>query len=225
MNFKHLVFYLIFMVFSCSNDIQDFNQLQNRDGIYFQINTDEAFSGKTETRYPNGNLELEGTIEKGYKEGVWTTYYESSQKKSKGKYLTSLKEGTWQYWQENGKELATENYTKGVLLNENSVEQSKEMVEISNPKRAVNSINSETIIKEKQTNDVKENSIKMSQLNSSIKKGKVRKMFNGEPYTGAVKDYDENGVKTVSGFYENGLRSGKWTYYYPSGDVKDVKFY
>ncbi len=58
------------MLFACVNDIQDFNQLQNRDGVYFQVNATEAFSGKTESRYANGNLELEGSIERGYKEGV-----------------------------------------------------------------------------------------------------------------------------------------------------------
>ena len=99
-------------------------------------------------------------------------------------------------------------------------EKSVENKEISEPTSNVeNSIKTA----EKATSEVLESpekTIKMSQLNSSIKKGKVRKMFKGEPYTGPVIDYDENRVKSMTGYYKDGLRDGKWTYFYQNGQLE-----
>lgn len=56
-------------------------------------------------------------------------------------------------------------------------------------------------------------------------KGGSTKTYNGVPYTGGFTKYYPNRTKEVTGYYTNGYRSGKWTYYNKNGTVKDVKYY
>lgn len=55
--------------------------------------------------------------------------------------------------------------------------------------------------------------------------GAGRKYYNAEPYTGGFTQYAPNRVKLLTGYFTNGYRSGKWTYYNKNGSVKDVKYY
>ncbi len=55
--------------------------------------------------------------------------------------------------------------------------------------------------------------------------GKSRKYYKGEPYTGGFTQYFSDRSKQLTGYYTNGYRSGKWTYYNKNGSVKDVRYY
>ncbi len=44
-----------------------------------------------------------------------------------------------------------------------------------------------------------------------------------KPYTGPVIKYYKDGSVELRGQYSKGLRTGSWTYYHPSGVVKNVK--
>jgi len=55
--------------------------------------------------------------------------------------------------------------------------------------------------------------------------GGSTKTYKGVPYTGGFTQYFPNRTKQLTGYYTNGYRSGKWTYYNKNGTVKDVKYY
>jgi antitoxin component YwqK of YwqJK toxin-antitoxin module len=44
--------------------------------------------------------------------------------------------------------------------------------------------------------------------------------FKGKPYTGKITAYDDQERKIFDGNLENGIASGNWKYYYPSGVVQ-----
>lgn len=100
-----------------------------------------------ETFYKNGNKHSRGHIVKSYepggecgvdydfdphqwsldnlKDGVWTTWYKSGQKKFEGGFLCveeatdcidNLKDGIWTYWDEEGNVIKTETYKDGGLV-------------------------------------------------------------------------------------------------------------
>jgi hypothetical protein len=55
--------------------------------------------------------------------------------------------------------------------------------------------------------------------------GGSRKYYKDKPYTGGFTKYGTNRVKEIVGYFKDGYRSGKWTWYNKNGTVKDVKYY
>lgn len=55
--------------------------------------------------------------------------------------------------------------------------------------------------------------------------GGSRKYYKGEPYTGGFTQYFSDRSKQLTGYFVNGYRSGKWTYFNKNGSVKDIRYY
>jgi antitoxin component YwqK of YwqJK toxin-antitoxin module len=209
---KKILFILMFLtiLIGCSSEKMNFSQLQNRNGIFFPINSDKPFSGDI-ISYSNGMVEFIGKINKGLRDATWTYYYPSGQKKMIGSFKEGLKEGTWTYWNDNGTQAGMEVYKYGKLLsNQGTIPQdfktdsTTTATEQATPKKV----------------EKKEHPVSWDQLH-----GGPVKDLNGAPYTGPVVKYQTNGVRDFYGYLTDGKKSGKWTYYTPRGDIRDVKYY
>jgi len=219
---------IILVISSCVMKKINFDQLQNRDGLFYMVNDKEPFTGEI-VSYLQGKVEFEGNVQNGLKEGLWIYYYTNGQKMKEGVYKDGLKEGTWTYWAENGEMDETEAYKVGTKLgNEEGLN------------------NRDKSFGEDQENPTGEGitpTNKEDEKNLSGKIGKEKpapkavnwkhltggpvKYYQGKPYTGPVIKYYLEGArgKYIYGHFTNGRRSGKWTFYYRDGRVKDIKYY
>ena len=66
----------------------------------------------------NGILVLEGILENGKKNGVWTTWYDEVQKQEERTYLNGIPEGKWTYWYLDGELKREETYQLGKIIEE-----------------------------------------------------------------------------------------------------------
>ncbi|MBL7138216.1 MAG: hypothetical protein ISS17_05545 [Bacteroidales bacterium] len=208
---------IILIISSCATKKVNFDQLQDRNGLFYMVNDKEPFTGEI-VSYVAGKVEFEGTVKNGLKEDLWIYYYPNGQKKMEGIYKDGLKEGTWTYWAENGEQDDQEVYKLGTRLgNEGSEPQSK-----SSDSSLGGTIGSESTPEVK-----KEEPPKPRPLNWDKLAGGPVKYYQGQPYTGPVVKYYKEGSrgKYLDGYFTNGYRSGKWTYYDRAGKVKDIKYY
>ena len=229
---------IILIVSSCVMKKVNFDQLQNRDGLFYMVNDKEPFSGEI-ISYVHGKVEFEGNVQNGLKEGLWVYYYTNGQKMKEGVYKDGLKEGTWTYWAENGEQDNTEVYKVGTKLGneeglnkkdqfsgEDQGDQSEE--EVVPEKKQKDSNLGGTIgggnAAAKPEQEVKK---KPKAVNWKHLSGGPVKYYQGKAYTGPVIKYYLEGArgKYIYGHFTNGHRSGKWTFYYRDGRVKDIKYY
>jgi uncharacterized protein len=233
----------------CATKKINYDKLQDRNGLLYMVNNDEPFTGEI-VSYRNGKIELEGNVKDGLKEGLWIYYYPNGQKKMEGIYKDGLKEGTWTYWQENGMQENLEKYKLGTKLG-NDVETTDGSISggDQNTEESATGENTDNQIKgnlgsQKKTSNTKSTSgtggtIGGDQTTTKKKETKPRpvewsqltggpvKYYRGTPYTGPVVKYYREGTrgKYIDGYFKNGHRSGKWTYYHRDGRVKDIKYY
>lgn len=187
---KKVFYFLAFSVsfYSCNDAPVDFETLQNRSGLYFEVNQKDPFSGETISLYESGQVKSQGAILDGLKNGHWVEYYENGQKKSEGTYQLSLKEGKWEYWHENGTVEKVEMTKNGIVLKEEPInnqtenQTGKENSQNGTPNSVENSANSDE-------SSSKPRAITLKELDGGFVNGKIRKTYRGTPYTGSVVDY------------------------------------
>ncbi len=241
---KKILFFagIILIVSSCAMEKVHFDQLQNRDGLYYMVNDKEPFSGEI-VSYEEGKIELEGNVQNGLKDGLWIYYYPNGQKKAEGMYKDGLKEGTWSYWAENGEQANKKIYKRG-----NKLQNTEETIQIEmksddgsegtitikgddgTTEGTITIEGDDITIKVKEDKGsatVKKKSTEPKAVNWSQLTGGHVKSYKGKPYTGPVVKYYKEGNKGkyLYGYFTNGRRSGKWTYYHRDGSVKDTKNY
>ena len=66
-----------------------FNELVERDGLFYKKFTDVPFTGEV-----TGNYRL-GYIKDGKRDGAWVAYWSNGQLRHKGNYKNGKKEGAW----------------------------------------------------------------------------------------------------------------------------------
>jgi antitoxin component YwqK of YwqJK toxin-antitoxin module len=110
----------------------DWDDLVEREGLYYKKFTETPFTGKVSGNEKgrlkngikegkwfsywdyNGALYQKGRYKNGAKEGEWVQYYGFGQLDSKGSYKNGEKEGEWVvYWGTNGSLASKENYKNG----------------------------------------------------------------------------------------------------------------
>jgi len=126
---KKTILILITLLFLTGvSEGKEVTYLQDRNGIKYEVNQEEPFSGKyveyhknghgqkqSEENYKNGGLDglVTGWFENGQKgfernfrngeeEGLWTEWYENGQKNWEGNYKNGNLEGLWTEWFKNG---------------------------------------------------------------------------------------------------------------------------
>ena len=219
---------LLLFLLSCStNKPVNFDQLQDRGGLYFMANDKEPFTGDV-VSYQAGKPVMEGHMKNGLRDGLWVFYYSSGQKQAEGNFVDGLKEGTWNYWKENGEQDATEIFKMGNKLgNEQAAEPDSAAVP-EDPAKPTQTVKKEEPAQVKQEEPAPAKAkepVKPKPVVWERLRGGPVKTLDGVPYTGDVVKYFTTGGLELQGRFTNGHRSGKWTYYWPNGNVKDVRYY
>ena len=77
------------------SDTIKFESLVKRNDLYYKLLNDVPFNGQVKGL-------RNGEIRNGMREGLWESYFDSGQLKSKGTYKNGKQEGLWTYWYQEG---------------------------------------------------------------------------------------------------------------------------
>lgn len=220
---------LSLILIGCDKTI-DISELVERKGVHYQINSNKPFDGTVFSHHENGQVKTSGNYEKGLKEGLFEEFYDNGQLLYSVNYFMGEKEGVEKTYFENGnihfisnyknnlltgvKETYFENgqmnlkekYKDGVLEDITRFNQSgDEILTISfyidgNYARSL-SKSSEVILK------IGDNIIREGKIEGDGV-WKYLKRSTGEPFTGFINNYKDNGQLRDRGYIENGMLHG-----------------
>ena len=80
-----LILLSLLFVTGCMEE-KEISYLQDRNGIKYEINQEDPFSGKYVKKYENGQKKLEGNYKNGELEGLWTYWDKEGNISSREKY-------------------------------------------------------------------------------------------------------------------------------------------
>ena len=114
---KRIVLLLIvsLLISSCSQKEISIEYLVKRNGITYEINKEEPFSGIVYKKLPNGQFILKGRYKNGYKDGEWIEYFDNGQIALTGLYKSGNRDGEWIKYYDNGQIAKTETFINGRL--------------------------------------------------------------------------------------------------------------
>ena len=112
---KLLPILFVLIITSCSKEVP-LEQTVVRNGITYEVNSKEPFTGTTVSYHENGQYEYKEKYKDGEVDGPWESYFENGQLKFKGNYKDGKLEGLWEKYDENGELEYKENYKDGELL-------------------------------------------------------------------------------------------------------------
>lgn len=78
------------------------DQLENRDGLFYLIESNELYTGKITNYHENGQVQVTAFLINGIADGVETQWWPNEVKRSVTPYVKGKKEGTRQKWNDSG---------------------------------------------------------------------------------------------------------------------------
>ena len=100
---KIYIFFGLFLLASCTPSDIPHEKLEERQGVFYEVNSQIPYSGPIKTYYDNTFILLrEGNYIDGKKEGLWQNYYKDGRLASEGNYIDGKKEGLWEFYHDNG---------------------------------------------------------------------------------------------------------------------------
>ena len=112
---KLLPILCLLILVSCSNEVP-LDQLVERNGITYEINSQTPFTGSFVNYHENGQLESKRNWKDGNPDGLWETYHENYRLESKVNWKEGKEEGLWEYYDEEGNLTKTEKWKDGELV-------------------------------------------------------------------------------------------------------------
>ena len=119
---KYLLFFYLFLSFSCSDKPVDMEvSLYERSGQhitrddfspYFFFNQ-KVYNGPAFNKYRSGEKREEGNLKNGYKTGPWTGWDKNGKKRFTGNYIGGKANGNWVGFHKNGKKKYEGKYENG----------------------------------------------------------------------------------------------------------------
>ena len=95
---KIYIFFGLFLLASCTPSDIPHEKLEERQGVFYEVNSQIPYSGPIKTYYDNTfTLFREGNCIDGKKEGLWQNYYKDGGLASEGNYIDGNKEGLWEF--------------------------------------------------------------------------------------------------------------------------------
>ena len=92
------------------------DQLVERDGMYYEVNSTTPFTGSVEDYYDNGQLEYKENYKNGILDGLYEDFYENGQLDERGNYKDGKENGLWEKYYENGELEDRENWKDGEIV-------------------------------------------------------------------------------------------------------------
>ena len=117
---KLLPILFVLIIISCSKEVP-FEQTVKRNGITYEVNSEEPFTGTTVSYYENDLLEQRSTLQlkrkenykDGERDGLFEKYYDNGQLDFKGNYKDGKRDRLFEYYYENGQLMSKSNYKDG----------------------------------------------------------------------------------------------------------------
>jgi antitoxin component YwqK of YwqJK toxin-antitoxin module len=152
---KKLSLLAIFLIVSCAEEVKEINaeQLVERQGISYEVNSNTPFTGSTvkyykngqvkerrnykdginydlfELYFENGQLEERGFIKNNKLDGLYKSFYANGQLAKKGNYIDDKKEGLWEEYWENGYVKERQKFKDGQMIFEGLTEKDLKIVD------------------------------------------------------------------------------------------------
>ncbi len=112
---KRMSLFITLLFLGCGGD-KITNTLEDRNGVKYEQNAKNPFSGQLIIKYPSGQLKLKQFYESGRIIGLSEKWYENGQLKSSEPYNDSgLLNGEAKYWEESGELKEVILYNKGYI--------------------------------------------------------------------------------------------------------------
>jgi len=125
---KILLTLMVFGIVGCSKEIPS-DQLVERNGITYEVNSQTPFSGRVVSYHENGQLQSKRNYKDGCLEGLQESYYENGQLEEKGIYKDIMDipmfcsnqldygfyDGPYESYYKNGQLKKKENYKDGII--------------------------------------------------------------------------------------------------------------
>ena len=92
-----------------------YNQLVERQGITYKINSTTPFTGSSVSYHENGQLSTKVNLKNGIPDGPWEGFYENGQLKERGNIKDLAQDGIVEYFDKEGNLIETEEWKDGVL--------------------------------------------------------------------------------------------------------------
>jgi antitoxin component YwqK of YwqJK toxin-antitoxin module len=199
---NHIIISLLFLLIGCSKDL---DTLEKRGDIYYEINSEEPFSGLIINKYESGQKHTKGYLTNGREDGYWTWWYEGSPKNHIRLYLDNILDNLpylfYDSWENYGQKrkvvdyldgtkdgLSTEWYENGQLQEEGHYKEGK----------------LEGLWRRYFDNGI-----------LSIKGN-----YKDDKQEGFWKSYYDNGQLYLDRIYKDGKLEGLWKSYYDNGQLK-----
>jgi len=111
---KLLPILFVLIITSCSKEVPS-DQLVERDGVYYEVNSQTPFTGTTFSNWDNGQLKYKGKFIDGKHDGLHESFHESGQLWSTKKFIDGKEDGLHEDYHENGQLWMKSNYKDGNL--------------------------------------------------------------------------------------------------------------
>jgi antitoxin component YwqK of YwqJK toxin-antitoxin module len=111
---RTIIILSLFLLVSCSPKEIPVNNLVNRQGIFYEINSQTPFTGITLKYHENGQVWFRKTYKDGRLHGLYEAYFENGQLRGIRNYKNGRFHGLYEDYYENGQPARTTNFIGGL---------------------------------------------------------------------------------------------------------------
>ena len=201
-------FGLVFLTSCSTSDIPP-KELEERQGLMYEANSQIPYSGLIKRHFRNGQTKFIGNYIDGKSEGQWEYYFKNGQLEAIGDYKDGKKEGFWRYYREDGMFVRVRYY-----VDDRNVWVSKTL----RPKDVVvrNGITYQINKKNPFYGTIDVHWVNMIGDELSLR---VRHTYLNGRISGNMTSYHRNGQVESKGNYKDGKKEGLWECYYKNGQL------
>ena len=239
MNKIYIFFGLVLLVSCGPSDIPS-NGLEERLGVYYEVNSQIPYSGPIERYHVNGQLRFKANYKDGKKEdGLWEFYHDNGKLKDSGNYKDGKKEGFWEEYYQNGQLNQKGNYKDGKkegfwefyqdngVLDRKVYYKDEKNVWVSNPQSPEDVVERNGITYQINQSNPFYGTVKFYHTGfygDKLSLYVVVTYIDGKK-NGSVESYHENGQVWDKGNYKDGKLDGPFEKYYQNGQLEYKKTY
>ena len=188
----------------------DFDSLEEREGLVYQPNESEPYSGWEKQMYDSGQVRSLGQVRDGKPHGLWTEWYPNGQKRGEGTIKDAELDGLFTVWDENGQKQVEATFRDGEEV-ESAADAAKSppvtAEQISAIEDKVNArIEVERLLKEAVERDSLEE-----------RDGRFYQANESEPYSGWEKEMWDSGQLRALAQLKDGKENGLGTLWHENG--------
>ena len=203
---KLLPILFVLIITSCSKEIPS-DQLVERNGVSYQVNQENPFTGLTLSYHPNGQLKSRVKYKNGLKDGLTETFNQNGQILESTNFKENIENGPFELFHENG-QLQIKGIMNNGLPSDGQLERFYEN----------GSLESRMNFKDGQQDGPFEIFYETGQI-------KIKGNVISEVFSGLYESYYENGNKSEVKYFKNNKLDGPYKSYWTNGNLKKESDY